>query len=101
MMLSDGEPRVPKINVIWNRGVFVTTVRVHPERGIEVLLIDEERPLIRDENGERGHVMVTIIPQGIIRDGEDYESAGNRLVRKETGYEPDETIHLGRVFLDA
>ncbi len=101
MVGDDGVARFDKINVIWKRGVFITTVRVHPERGVEVLLIDEERPLVRDQDGNRGHVMVTSVPQGIIRDGETYETATDRLLQKEVGHKPSSQTHLGEVYLDA
>ena len=97
----DGKARFPKINVIWNRGVFVTTARVHPERGVEVLIIDEERPLVRDESGNRGHVKITSIPQGIIRKDETYSEAAIRIVNKETGHTPSGMTYLGEVYLDA
>jgi len=98
---EDGVAAFPKINVIYNRGVFITTVRVNPERGVEVLLIDEERPLVRDDNGNRGHVMVTSVPQGIIKNGETYVTATDRLLEKEVGHKPDNLTYLGEVFLDA
>lgn len=101
MVGEDGVARFDKINATWNRGVFITTVRVHPERGVEILLIDEVRPLVRDEDGNRGHVKITSIPQGIIRDGETYSTATDRLLEKETGYKPEVLTHLGEVYLDA
>ena len=97
---GDGIARFPKIDTVYERGVFITTVRFNPERGVEILLLDEERPLLFNESGERGGVNVTSIPQGIIRQG-TYEDAANRLVLKETGQTPSKIIFLGEVFLDA
>ncbi len=102
MVGDDGVPRFDKINVVWNTGVFVTTVRIPREGEPEILLIDEERPLVRNpQTGERGHELVTSIPQGLPRNGQTMEEAAVVRVKRETGYDPDSLKLIGEVYLDA
>lgn len=99
---SDGVAHFPKIHAIWKAGVFVLPARINPDRGAEILLIDELRPLVKDENGERGNVIIRSIPQGIPRGQETLMDAGKRIVLRETGHQPSLFMPLSdRILLDA
>ncbi|MGM0399401.1 MAG: NUDIX hydrolase [Halobacteriota archaeon] len=57
--------------------------------GDDVLFVEQYRPTIREDCLE--------LPAGIVEDDEDYETAGARELREETGFRADSVTHLQTV----
>lgn len=100
---ADGNPAFDKINLKWSPAVFVVPIRINPEGKAEALLINERRPLLRDESGNQGDVFIDNIPQGLVKvwKGETSAQAALRETEEETGYKPTGLAQIGDIAFDA
>ncbi len=85
-VVQDGVPVFDKIDMALKPGAYALPVRINPQGQAEFLIPLERRILLRNEEGERGNVMIPNVPQVLILEGEEPIDAARRCLTNETGY---------------